>query len=449
MKPEQNEIRLRSLLATGAKKPGELQAALGISQPTLSRLIRRAGDAVLSLGATRATLYALARPIPGVGPAIPLFRVETTGNVRRHGMLYALAASQYYWEPVAGKSQLYDYLPWFVQALRPEGFLGRSFAQKHHALGVPGRPEDWNDQHLLTVLCRFGLDLPGNLIVGQDAVMAYLEASKGPDAALTPAEREMAFPRMAQESMAGSPPGSSAGGEQPKFGAVIQGNGVRHVLVKFSPPVIRPEGRRWADLLACEQLALQTMTEAGKPAASSRLFESGGRAFLEVDRFDRVGRFGRRGLVGLGVLEDEFFGVRDNWVASAARLEKQGMLTCEDSSAIRWQAAFSSLIANTDQHFGNISLFVEDDGSFRLAPGYDVLPMFYRPAASGELVERVYEIPAAMVAVVGEWDDAKFWAARFWEQVSSDERVSANFRQIAHKHAEQVKALEKGPRLVL
>ena len=237
MKPEHNEIHLRSLLATGAKKPGELQAALGISQPTLSRLIRRAGAEILSLGATRSTLYALARPVPGVGSAIPVFRVETTGDVRKHGMLHALAASQYYWQPISGKSQLYDHLPWFVQAMRPEGFLGRAFAQNHQALGVPARPEDWNDQHLLTALCRFGLDFPGNLIAGQEAAMAYLTAAKVPQTALTPEECGTAFAQMALASMAGSPPGSSAGGEQPKFGALVEEHGVRHALVKcFRPP---------------------------------------------------------------------------------------------------------------------------------------------------------------------------------------------------------------------
>ena len=443
-----NESRLRSLLATGAKRPAEIQASLGISQPTLSRLIRKAGDGVLSFGATRATLYALAKNIPEVGSAIPIFQVDRTGDVRPFGTLHTLAASQYFWEPVEGKSQLYDYLPWFVQALRPDGFLGRAFAHKHHGAGLPIRLEDWNDQHLLTAMCRFGLDSPGNLILGKEAVHAYLVAARRPLEILAPRDREEFYPRLAQDSMAGSPPGSSAGGEQPKFGAILDDGGLRHVLVKFSPPITKPEGRRWADLLVCEHLALQTMTEAGKPAATSRIFECGDRVFLEVDRFDRIGKFGRRGVVSLGVLEDEFFGIRDNWISSAQRFEKQGMLSPEEVSTVRWQAAFSSLIANTDQHFGNLSLLVEADGQFRLAPGYDVLPMFYRPTASGEILDRDYTIPS--IAGEQEWDDARMWAGRYWEKVSLESRISEPFRVIARRHIEQLEELlDDGPRLIM
>ena len=448
MNPEQNEMRLRVLLRTGAKKPGELQQALGISQPTLSRLVRRAGPDVVMLGATRSTLYALASSVPGIGPKIPLFRVEVSGNVRPHGALHCLAGSQYYWETATGGGTLYDYLPWFIQNLRPEGFLGRAFAIKHQGLGLPGMLENWNDHHLLTALVKAGTDLPGDLIVGEESLNAYLATSKQGVEAISQKDRAIVYPKMARDALAGSPPGSSAGGEQPKFGVLVNDNGLRHVLVKFSPPVGTAEGRRWSDLLVCEHLALQTLIEAGRSAATSRVWQYGERQFLEVDRFDRIGRFGRRGLVTLGVLEDEFFGVRDNWTGAANRMAEASLLSLEDASAIRWQAAFGKMIANTDQHFGNISLFVDGTVSFRLCPAYDVLPMFYRPTTTGEVVERQYEMPVATVGLAGEWVDAQEWAEVFWQRVAEDDRISQEFREIAYGHAEEL-AAEQGPRLIL
>ncbi|MBC8019203.1 MAG: HipA domain-containing protein, partial [Verrucomicrobia bacterium] len=96
------------------------------------------------------------------------------------------------------------------------------------------------------------------------------------------------------------------------------------------------------------------------------------RAFLEVIRFDRVGRFGQAPMNSLGVVDDEFFGRRDNWIAMADRLTSARMLSTDDAAAIRWFSAFGTLIANTDQHFGNISLIPENtpQPKFRLAPAY-------------------------------------------------------------------------------
>ena len=447
MNPEQNEIRLRALLRSGAQKPGGLLASLGVSQPTLSRLIRRAGQDIVKLGATRSTLYALASPIPGVGSEIPVYQVQVTGNVHPYGTLFSLAGPQYYWTPVSGRPVLWDHLPWFIQNIRPEGFLGRAFAHKHCGSDLPARLEDWNDHRILTALVKEGSDLPGNLIIGELALATFLASvRKGPTPVSTD-DRPADYPRLAKDSLAGSPPGSSAGGEHPKFGVTISENGFSHVLVKFSPPVGTPEGRRWSDLLMCEHIALQILEDAGRGASTSRIFQFGDRCFLEVERFDRVGRFGRRGVVSLGILEDEFFGVRDHWEGAAGRLQRAGHITAEDASAIRWQSAFGKMIANTDQHFGNISFFTEDSG-FRLCPAYDVLPMFYRPSGSGEIVERHFEMPTPTSALAQEWEDAQQWAKVFWERVSRDARISTQFRKIASEHVKLFTA-DQGPRLIL
>src|SRR5690606_41232569 len=73
-----------------------------------------------------------------------------------------------------------------------------------------------------------------------------------------------------------STPGSSAGGEQPKFLArLLDGSGAeRSVLVKFSAPMDQTPGRRWADLLACEWLALEILDRKSTRLNSSHVKNS-------------------------------------------------------------------------------------------------------------------------------------------------------------------------------
>ena len=448
MSQNQKDIRLRALLKTGAKKPGELQQTLGISQPTLSRLMQRNKGEIVTLGSTRSTMYALSSPILDIGAHIPIYQVETSGDIRPYGTLITLAAKQYYWQPISGNGLLYNYLPWFIESMRPEGFLGRAFAHTCQGMSLPDRLADWSDRHLLTALIKGKPNTPGNLIIGETAASAYLDDAKSEGDAVLPEERSTLYPKLAAAAMAGEPPGSSAGGEQPKFCVMIRENDFHHVLVKFSPPLGTNEGQRWSDLLICEHIALQTMAKAGKAASISTILFCGQRCFLEVVRFDRIGRFGRRGVTNLGILENEFTGGdRDSWQGAAFRLEQEDLISLDDATNLRWQEAFGKMIANTDQHFRNISFFTDDSGTFRHCPAYDVLPMFYRPAPSGELVERYYEIPSATVGLAQEWDDAQNWAQVFWGKVSQDERISESFKAVAQRHVDHFNT-KQGPRML-
>jgi len=137
--------------------------------------------------------------------------------------------------------------------------------------------------------------------------------------------------------MDGQPVGSSAGGEQPKFTVSIERAGeVLNVLVKFSPPIDSIEGRRWTDLLVCEQIALQLVQEKGVPAVKTALLESEGRVFLEVVRFDRVGRFGRLPMISLRAIDNELYGRQDNWVAAAKKMEADNRMSREDARNLWW-----------------------------------------------------------------------------------------------------------------
>jgi hypothetical protein len=227
--------------------------------------------------------------------------------------------------------------------------------------------------------------------------------------------------------MHGTLGGSSAGGEQPKFCTITAG---RPVLVKFSPAGDAPTDQRTRDLLVCEHLALQTLLDAGISAAKTQIFTGAGRVFLEAERFDRT-EFGRVGMVSLMVYDAEYVGAMDNWAATANRMQDRQLLRTDDARTLRLLEAYGVLIANTDRHYGNISLLLQDD-DWILAPAYDMLPMLYAPVG-GELVPRDFAQrplqPTA--ATLPEWAQATALARTFWTAAAGDARVSEGFRRIA------------------
>ena len=439
-----------STLAGGPRPTAELRRILGdISPATLSRLMSRLGQQVVVLGQSRATQYALPRDIRGAGSRFPLYRVDEQGNAHRFGELLPLLGGAYWWQPASGApGQLYRYLPWFIQDLRPDGFMGRAFAQRIGPdLGLPIRLPDWNDDHVLVALVRRGEDIIGNLIVGEASLARYLERERRESPVSTPDD----YPHLAEKAIAGDPVGSSAAGEQPKFSTLVECDGSPcHVIVKFSPPLSTPEGERWSDLLVCEHLALNVIQDAGITAVRSTIFTLGGRTFLEARRFDRAGRLGRLPVQSLGVIDDEFFGHRDSWTAMAGRLSQTGMMSQEDADMLIWLDLFGAMIGNTDRHFGNVSVQPVDmeRNRFRLAPAYDMLPMTYRPRQGEDMSYIPFSPPPVTTARTGLVDSALQHAAEFWLRVSVDNRISARFRTLCVSNLEAVQAMAHGPRVV-
>ncbi len=451
MSVEAQRQLILATLAGGPRSAAELKQALGgISPATLSRLMARLGRQVVALGQTRAIRYARPRDLRGMGSNFPVYRVDRAGDVHRIGELLLLLGGSFWWQPTeAGiRGELYPHLPWFIQDMRPDGFMGRAFAQRVAPdLGLPARLPDWNDDHLLVALARRGEDAMGDLIMGEESLSRYLAGARQAPTICTPDD----YPRLAEAALAGDPAGSSAAGEQPKFSVRIeQNNGVQTMLVKFSPPVSTPEGERWQDLLVCEHLALGLVREAGITAAVSRLHFGGGRAFLELVRFDRAGSLGRLPLHSLGVIDDQFFGHRDNWSAMARRLEQSMKLPSEECAALIWLDLFGAMIGNTDRHFGNISLLPVDAARnrFRLAPAYDMLPMCHRPRQGEELSFTPYTPPPVITPRLDLAESARRMALRFWEQSATNQRISLKFRALSAENLASLQRHGDGPRLV-
>jgi len=423
---------LQALQAAGAASSAELQAALGASQATVSRALApllHAGK-VLRVGRGRAQAYLLPRAVEGTGPnlTIPIVKIDDAGRPVPFATLVPVAGGRFWVDEDDGPKQLHEGLPWFLADMRPQGFIGRTFAHAHAELGLAPNPDHWSDDDVLKALCAAGDDLPGNLVLGSQSFDRFLQRQPQNAAPAVPAD----YARMADQALQGGAPGSSAGGDQPKFCTVSDG---RPVIVKFSPAGDAPADQRWRDLLVCEHLALQTLAGHGVPAAASRVVKGGGRVFLEVVRFDRSA-LGRVGMVSLMAYDNEYIGKIDNWANTAERMAARNLLSDRDADRLRFLEAFGILIGNTDRHYGNISLLIGADGDWTVSPAYDVLPMVYAPTA-GELVERAFD-PGAIgppVQTVRQWPGARGLARQYWHAVAADTRVSAPFRERAAAHA--------------
>jgi DNA-binding transcriptional ArsR family regulator len=397
-------------LAVGPRTATQLTAALGVSQPTISRTIRELSKTVTGfrVKGQRTPLYALLRKLPmGLNPRQRIHRYLSQGHIRPFADVEFLVGGATV-ERVGNVTTLYEGLPPYMAFAAPSGFLGRQLAQEAARSQLfPASLKDWGDEHRVAYLFTQGLNLPGNLVFGDVPLQKEMELRTA--APIPVAEKLRHYVDMASALKAAAY-GSSAGGEQPKFLGLTEDAG--HVIVKFAKL-----GGRMAELLPLEHLALRALEEAGVPAAPTQLLAAGGYVFLEVERFDRVGPTGRIGMLSAGSVDDEFFGMRDSWSEFAARCEHAKYLPPGDAQHIYTMAAFSELIGNTDMHFENISLLIDEDGEYKgIAPAYDILPMRYASIGGGMDPDLTPIEPK--IGTIGPkpeiWERAAQAAERFW-----------------------------------
>jgi len=442
MRPRQSAPRLSlpTALRRGPMSATALAAAIGASPRGSLRMLGEAQANIVSFGAAGRTRYAWRHPLRGETGPLPLFSVDAQGRVAEVAALSliepagshcALGAAGW---PVdaASRDGLWDGLPYPLYDMQPQGFLGRSFARREHrSLEVASDPREWSDDDVTFVLSRRGSDTGGNLILGELALQGFQHELARPAEALPATATAAAYLQMAEATVAQGLAGSSAAGEFPKFTALreLPGAASPHVIVKFSGPLDAPATRRWGDLLVCEHLAGTAV--AGLPglaAARSRVLQSGERLFLESERFDRPGRFGRSALVSLQAIDGHLFGLStQDWRVHARTLAGHALLSAEDALAVQRLWWFGRLIANSDMHLGNLS-FVPQAGRLVLAPSYDMLPMAFAPLPGGEVpaLHWAPELPPPAQAAV--WQEAAAAALAFWQQAAADGRISAGFR---------------------
>lgn len=480
MRPRLQNARdelLNALRQHRACSAGELAIALGVSVPTVHRLLAEASEQVVRLGQARRSRHAAVRPLrhrsdapalagggqpPGAAmrAAIPIYEVLPSGRAQPVSQLQGVApfgtASPWpaaHWPlPAESADGWWDGLPWPLQDMRPQGYLGRQLARREHqALGLSPNPADWDDDDVLHALQHRGEDCSGSLIVGAHAYERWMQQRLTAPAALPEHRHASAYAHLAEQAVAQGVPGSSAAGEFPKFGARRQlaERPTEHVLVKFSGADASPTVQRWADLLVCEHLALHSLQHHGLGAAAhTRVLQHAGRTFLEIERFDRHGAWGRSRLCSLDTVQGAFLGSRaTDWPSLCRALHQQGWLGAQAlAQAERWWW-FGRLIGNTDMHLGNLGLVPgpAPDGntrpSFTLAPAYDMLPMLYAPLAGGEVPPRQFEPPWPLPEQRPAWQDACRAALHFWQTASTEPRISAGFRAECASNLQRLQAL--------
>lgn len=426
--------RLLSLLSRiGPASASQLTIELGISPQTLSRLVRSLRGQVLSFGRARATRYFVPRNIPHVRQPVPLYEVRPRGErLRRVGELRATGDRGILVAFGESENHFFRDLPWFLQSMRPSGFLGRLVPQRYPELEFPTDIRLWSGDQVLRFASRVGWDLPGAFIVGEDACTRFLEEIERPSNIVDAAERTVRYPAIAQDLLSFGLGGSSAAGEQPKFLATrCVEDRLSPVLVKFSPTSDESLGRRVADLLVAEHVALLVASEFGFVAPVSCILTGGGRVFLEVERFDRDGIEHRIGQVSLESLDAEFAGTDlKSWTVSAETLAERGVVPMDVLPQVRWLETFGHLIGNTDMHFGNLAFLMDRIRVTSLSPVYDMVPMHYHPR-QGDLPVVDHSLPILGPEVADVAASALTAAIDFWTRLADDDRVSENFRKIA------------------
>ena len=420
------------VLQRGPATSKELQAATGMIQRTVARHLSAMGDRIVKIPAGRAPKYALTTNAFGSSDDLPLFTVDTFGNNTSIARVRPLAHGGCYVQPLPGMPPVlsgeggdgfYDDLPYFLQDLGPQGFIGRQIAIDLSSRSdfFPPDPKDWNSDHIGRYLVSNGDDLPGNFQFGEQSVTRVRHkpvVSTVDD-----------YPALADAVLEGDIPGSSAGGEQPKFTAYC-GERLAHVIVKFSPRGDDRVAQRWRDILITEHYAAKVINEKHPLAAETRLLEGDGRLFLESQRFDRHREFGRHSQLSLQCIDAEFVGRGRDWHLVMRELLRLNLVSWQHvyDATVLWM--FGRLINNTDMHLGNLALGIEGN-VFRLLPVFDMCSMGFAPK-SGEVQPMRFN-PATLesLAVIDRVNPrvALEMAEEFWNRVAADDRISDEFQE--------------------
>ncbi len=427
----------------------QLAERTGLPLRTLQRQLDALGPELLAAGQTRRRRFALRRPLRGMPFDEPVYAIDAGGAVAQLGRLIPfrpegchldLSATPWPLGPGEEREGWWPGLPYPLADAQPQGFLGRLFARRHgRELQLDADPTRWSDDAVLLALRHLGADLPGHWVLG-DAALELARAQWLHPAPQPESEAELAsrYAELATRTMQEGIPGSSAAGEFPKFITQrhLEGAATPHCIVKYSGADLGSATvQRWSDLLVCEHLALQALAQLpGLMVARSRILQGGGRTFLESERFDRHGRFGRSPVVSLLTVDAALLGQGGDWPQAGHALRQAGWIRPETLQRIEWMHWFGRLIANSDMHAGNLGLVPqrhEGRPMFELAPAYDMLPMAYAPLGGGELPQREFTPPLPSPAQTGAWRLALPAACAFWSAAATDARISSSFRQVA------------------
>jgi hypothetical protein len=438
--PTFDERRLLDFLTRqGLASSNEIQSFLGKSQSAVSRLLITLDQEITRIGRARSTRYSIPRKIHGLNHEQPLYWTDSEGTARQIGTLMFLTGDLIHVQTGTFETTTQG-LPWYLSSWKLEGFLGRLQAQRLATQGLDGNPDHWDTEDVLYSALQIG-NHTGALEMGELSTTEQPPVLP-PDAAMM----DQTLDEIAEDVSRTLPSGSSAGGEQPKFLALLtteqapsEHHQARPSLVKFSPPLGTPFGDRWSDLLHAESLAGQVLSDHGIASAHTRFRSTRHRAYLISERFDRVGARGRRHVIAIGsihrgLLEDRY----THWGDTARALARIGRLQYEDMQRTQLVFHFGRLIGNSDMHGGNLSFFVALDkimgGPLDPTPIYDMLPMIWKPNPALGL-ETTYSPFTPDERALGS--TARPVALDFWDRLGQSQGVSHPMRETGRVMADR------------
>lgn len=226
-------VSISEYLKSGPLTSKEIQTMTGLNQSAVARQLRGLSDTVIKLPGGRSPRYALTRNAFGGNNKLPLCIVDPHGNTVTAATIRPLVPEGFYVESATGmpslflgegKNGLYRSLPYFLLDMCPQGFLGVQIAKAlaDQSGNFPPDPRLWNTNHIGSYLISNGDDLAGNLKFGEQALQ---RVRRKPEMV-----SDEEYPSLADSVMSGYIPGSSAGGEQPKFTAFSSASS-SHVIV--------------------------------------------------------------------------------------------------------------------------------------------------------------------------------------------------------------------------
>ncbi len=423
--------KIITVLQKGFHTQKEIMAMTGASQATVSRTLNKLTDELLTLTETRPTQYALPFAIDNSPSEYVVFEFDVHGKHVHIGYLYTLQNGQFFVKTRQGtsslylglnKNGLYDALPFFLDDLRPQGFIGNQIAKQLYKLdlGYPKNLTRWSPRNILNYLVEYGDNLPGNIKFSDGAFKSMQQP-------VTPISIDD-YDYMCEQLETGQVPQSSAAGEQQKFTAFNKELN-SHVLVKFTSNQNDPLTRRWKDILVTEFHALKTLTKFKIPAADVQLITKDNRYYLETKRFDRIGTKGRSSMFSLMAIDLEFIGLGENWLDIFEQMVQQNIAIESDQYYISFLWNFSKWIGNTDTHLGNISFGMTGD-RFSLLPIYDMCTMGIAPSRESIKPISLNLPPTDVLTMFSSLKSPNLARAvqEFWQSVLEDERISDEFR---------------------
>ena len=177
--------------------------------------------------------------------------------------------------------------------------------------------------------------------------------------------------------------GTSAGGARPKAiiamndkGRVISGQtdvpqGYEHWLLKFDgvTDLELGEPKEFGRIEFAYHLMAQA---AGIEMTECRLLEENGRAHFMTKRFDRDGRKKIHMQTLCGIAHYDFNMAGAYGYEQAFQVMRRLRLSKSDAIQLFRRMVFNVLARNQDDHTKNISFLMDQTGSWRLSPAYDV-----------------------------------------------------------------------------